>query len=250
MKILVPVKRVPDPYGRIALSANGELDFTDTKWVVNPFDEIAMEEAVRIRERGTECEIVAVCIGGPDCEPILRNALAMGADRAVLVEDEAASDSRAVAFYLHAVAVQEKPDIILMGKQAIDDDNSQAGPRLAARLGFPQATFASSIEISRDGNHARVTREIDSGRETLDVTLPVVITTDLRLNEPRYVALPSIIRARSKPIHRVPGSEFGPAPEVQLRIVRRSMPAPRKTGRRVASVQELVGALRDEARVI
>ena len=250
MKILVPVKRVPDPYGRITLTSAGEVNFTDLKWVVNPFDEIALEEAVRLRERGASVEIVAVSVGGNDCEPILRAALAMGADRAILIEDESGSDARAVAFLLSAVADLEHPDIILMGKQAIDDDNSQVGPRLAARLSLPQATFASKIVVSDDGLRARVTREVDSGQETLDVSLPALITTDLRLNEPRYVALPAIIKARAKPLQRLPSSQFGGCEPVQIRVIMREMPPARKAGRLVGSVSELVAALRDEAKVL
>jgi electron transfer flavoprotein beta subunit len=250
MKILVPVKRVPDPYGQIRLTEGGELDETDLKWVINPFDEIALEEAVRIRERGIDVEIVAVTVGGGDCEPTLRNALAMGADRAILVEDAEECDSDAVTTYLQAVAKLEKPDLILMGKQAVDDDNSQVGPRLAAALAMPQATFASEIVLSDGAARARVTREVDSGQETIDVSLPAVVTTDLRLNEPRYVALPAIIKARAKTIHRMPGVEVAQKRAVRLRTVRRELPPSRKAGRLVASVPELVAALRDEARVL
>jgi electron transfer flavoprotein beta subunit len=251
MKILVPVKRVPDPYGKVGLTAQGEIDAFDLKWVVNPFDEIALEEAVRIRENGASVEITAVSIGGADTEPILRTALAMGADRALLILEEEASDPRWVAALLHAAAVREQPDLVLMGKQAIDDDNSQVGPRLAARLAYPQATFASKIAISADGLQARVTREVDSGQETLHVALPAVITTDLRLNEPRYVALPAILKARSKPMERISAGDLGLArPQSQLRTVGLATPPERKAGRKVGSVAELVAALRNEAKVI
>lgn len=250
MKILVPVKRVPDPYGRVSLNSQGEIDESDLKWVVNPFDEIALEEAVRIRESGVDVEIVAVSVGAADTEPILRTALAMGADRALLLQDDEPSDPRWIVLLLHAAAVREEPDLILMGKQAIDDDNSQVGPRLAARLGFPQATFASKIVFTADGRRARVTREVDTGQETLDLVLPAVITTDLRLNEPRYVALPAILKARSKPLERIASAELDVRPPVQLRIVSRSSPPERKSGRKVGSVAELVAALHNEAKVI
>ncbi len=251
MKILVPIKRVPDPYGRASLNAAGHLDLADMKWVVNPFDEIALEEAVRMRERGLDVEIVAVSVGGSDCEPILRSALAMGADRAVLVEcDAEVEDPGVITFLLYSVALQERPDLVLMGKQAIDDDNSQIGPRLAARLGLTQATFASKIVLSDDLRRARVTREVDAGQETIDVALPAVITADLRLNEPRYVALPAILKARAKPLQRIPQTELPQTPSVGLRVVQRHSPPARRPGRRLGTVAELVSALRNEAKVI
>ena len=250
MKILVPVKRVPDPYSRVRLTPDGQIDDTGFTWVINPFDEIALEEAVRLRESGIPVEIVAVSIGEPICEEQMRTALAMGADRALLVIDEEPSEPGVISHLLAAVYEREKPDMILMGKQAIDDDSNQVGQRTAALLNFPQATFISSIEILSGGKRARVSREVDVGRETLEVTLPAVITTDLRLNEPRYVALPAIIRARSKPILRRASSEFGPRPTARLTVVKMETPPPRKAGRRVGSVDELITALRDEARVI
>ncbi len=250
MKILVPVKRVPDPYGRISLTNDGELNTVDMKWVINPFDEIALEEAVRIRERGCDVEIVAVSVGGEDSVTILRTALAMGADRAVLVEAADAADPRVVARHLQTVAVEERPDIILMGKQAIDDDNAQVGPRLASRLGVPQAAFASEIVLSQDGRSARVKREVDAGQETIDVTLPAVITTDLRLNEPRYVALPAILKARTKTLDRMASSPAASAPSGGMRIVRQETPPARKPGRIVKNTAELVDALRNEAKVL
>src|SRR5579871_6869543 len=212
MKVLIPVKRVPDPYGKVRLTPDGRIDESDTKWVLNPFDEIALEEAVRLRERGADVEIVAVGIGGAAWEEQMRIALAMGADRAILVLDDApaetsgaarlSADPGVIAHLLAAVYARENPDLVLMGKQAIDDDYNQTGQMLAARLGIPQATFASKIELAADGKTATVTREVDAGREMLQVTLPAVLTTDLRLNEPRYVALPAIIRARTKPLQR------------------------------------------------
>lgn len=250
MKILVPVKRVPDPYGRVRLTPDGHIDESDLKWVINPFDEIALEEAVRLRERGTDVEIVAVTVGGAVCEEQLRTALAMGADRALLVQYEAPTDPGVVSHLLAAVFRRENADLVLMGKQAIDDDYNQTGQRLAALLGLPQATFASAIALSPDGTRARVTREVDAGRETLEVTLPAVLTTDLRLNEPRYVALPAIIRARSKPLQRLDAAELGDRPEAAVTVLRLEAPPSRKAGRRVSSVDELLAALRDEAKVI
>jgi electron transfer flavoprotein beta subunit len=250
MKILVPVKRVPDPYGRVRLTPDGQIDESDISWVINPFDEIALEEAVRLRERGGNIEIVAVSIGGAAWEEQLRAALAMGADRAILVQDEEPTDPGVISHLLAAVFRRENPDLVLMGKQAIDDDFNQTGQRLAALLGLPQATFASAIELLDDGKRARVTREVDAGRETLDVALPAVLTTDLRLNEPRYVALPAIIKARVKPLERLPVSELGPRPPAAITIVKLETPPPRKAGRKVGSVEELIAALRDEAKVI
>jgi electron transfer flavoprotein beta subunit len=250
MKILVPIKRVPDPYGKVRLTADGRIDEGDIKWVINPFDEIALEEAVRIRESGSDTEIVAVGIGGPAWEEQMRTALAMGADRAILVLDEEPSDPGVISHLLAAVCRQENPDMVLMGKQAIDDDYSQTGQMLAAKLNVPQATFASKIEIAPDGKSAQVSREVDAGRETLKVSLPAVITTDLRLNEPRYVALPAIIKARSKPLQRIEAAELGPRPAARIRITKMETPPARKAGRRVGSVDELITALRDEARVL
>jgi electron transfer flavoprotein beta subunit len=251
MKLIVPVKRVPDPYGRIRLDVTGALDLDDVKWVINPFDEIALEEAVRLRERGGEVEVIAVSVGTAECELILRTALAMGADRAVLVEcGDNDSDPGTVAWVLHAIVQREQPNLVLMGKQAIDDDSGQVGQRLAARWGVPQATFASKIEIATDGKSATVTREVDTGREVLRVTLPAVVTVDLRLNEPRYVALPAILRARSKPLQRLPASVLGAVPAQRLVIAHLAPTPARKPGRKLGSVAELVMALRDEAKVI
>lgn len=250
MKILVPIKRVPDPYERVRLTPEGQIDASDVKWVINPFDEIALEEAVRLRESGASVEIVAVGIGGPAWEEPLRTALAMGADRALLILDEAPTDPGVISHLLAAVCEREKPDLILMGKQAIDDDLNQTGQRLAALLGVPQATFASALTLSADGTRARVTREVDTGRETLEVTLPAVVTTDLRLNQPRYVALPAIIKARTKPLERLPVGELGVRPPARVTVLKLETPPPRKAGRKVGSVDELITALREEAKVI
>lgn len=250
MRVLVPVKRVPDPYGRVRLGPDGQILEHEIKWVINPFDEIALEEVVRMRERGAGVEILAVSIGPAVVEEQLRAALAMGADRAVLIQDDAPLDPSAAAHLLAALHRREQPGLVLMGKQAIDDDASQTGPMLAALLGLPQATFASRIEIAPDGTRARVVREVDAGRETLEVDLPAVITADLRLNEPRYVALPAIIRARAKPLDRVTAADLGGRPPARVEVLRLESPPPRKPGRRVASVDELISALREEARVI
>jgi electron transfer flavoprotein beta subunit len=246
MKILLPIKRVPDPYGRIRLTTDGQIDTSDIKWVINPFDEIAIEEAVRIRERGAE----TVIVGGPECEEQMRTALAMGADRGIHVVDEEPLDPGVVAHLLAAVCGDESPDLVLMGKQAIDDDYNQTGQMLAAKLGWPQATFASAVAFSSEGSSAQVSREVDSGRETLEVRLPAVITTDLRLNEPRYVALPAIIKARAKPVRKVEPAELGGRPASRVRLLKLETPPQRKAGRKVGSVDELIAALRDEARVI
>lgn len=250
MKILVPIKRVPDPYGRVRLTPEGHLDETDIKWVINPFDEIALEEAIRLREAGNNIEILVVAVGSTACEEQLRTALAMGADRALLIQQEAPADPGRISHYLAAIVRQEQPRIILMGKQAIDDDCNQTGQRLAALLQIPQATFASRIELTPDGTCARVTREVDAGRETIEVTLPAVITADLRLNEPRYVALPAIIKARSKPLLHIDAAQLQVPPTACVTTLRMETPPPRRAGRRVGSVDELITALREEARVI
>ncbi|MEP6756474.1 MAG: electron transfer flavoprotein subunit beta/FixA family protein [Chthonomonadales bacterium] len=250
MKILVPIKRVPDPYGKVRLTADGQLDASDIKWVVNPFDEIALEEAVRIRERGVDAEIVTVTVGSAICEEQLRTSLAMGSDRAILVEDDGTLDPTVVSHLLAEVVRRETPDLVLMGKQAIDDDFNQTGQMLAAFLNWPIAPFASEVTLAADRASAVVVREVDAGRETVSLKLPAVITVDLRLNEPRYVALPAIIKARSKPIDRLGSADLGAHPQSKLSIRKLTTPPTRKAGRRVSSVDELISVLRDEARVI
>lgn len=239
MKILVPIKRVVDPYAKVKPLADGSgLDSAGAKCEINPFDEIAMEEAVRLKEK-VGGEIVAISIGVTNSEEQLRKALAMGADRAVLVETGDSFDSPQVAKELAAWVGELKPDLVLMGKQATDDDNNQAAQMLAALLDWPQATFASKVEVT--GNVVRVTRETDNGEEVLEMDLPAVVTSDLRLNEPRYIALPGIIKARSKPLEkRTPLSTSS----AKSRTVRFESPAPRAAGQRVASVDELVSALK------
>jgi electron transfer flavoprotein beta subunit len=240
MKILVPIKRVVDPYAKVRPLPDGSgLDAAGAKYEINPFDEIAVEEAVRLREKNGGVEIVAVTIGGPECVDQLRKALAMGADKAILIETTQPYDSPGVAKELRALAAELQPDLILMGKQATDDDNNQAAQMLAALLGWPQATFASKVEIS--GTTARVTRETDAGEETLELDLPAVVTTDLRLNEPRYIALPGIIKARSKPLEQRPPAT---QPSPKTRLVKVEAPPARAAGQRVGSVDELVAALK------
>lgn len=240
MKILVPVKRVIDPYAKVKPLPDGSgIDVSGVKFEVNPFDEIALEEAVRMKERDPSIEITAVSIGGPECEDQLRKALAMGADTAILIETGQPIDSPGVAAEL-AVLIREKGfDVVLMGKQATDDDNNQAGQMLAAKLGWPQATFACKIEPAP--GKMTVTRETDSGTETLELPLPCLITADLRLNEPRYIALPGIIKARSKPLEKRPRETSTP---LRTRSVRIDPTPPRAGGKKVGSVDELLAELR------
>jgi len=242
MKILVPVKRVVDPYAKVRPLPDGSgIDTNGVKFEVNPFDEIALEEAVRIKEKDANVTVVAVSIGGPECEEQLRKALAMGADQAILVETSAEYDSLGIAKELEAVVRQENPDVVLMGKQATDDDNNQAGQMLAARLDWAQATFAAKIEVA--AGSVKVTRETDTGEEVVELTTPCLITTDLRLNEPRYIALPGIIKARSKPLEKRSAATVS---SPKTKTVKYEAPPARAAGRKVASVDELVAALKDK----
>ena len=239
MKVLVPVKRVVDPYAKVRPLADGSgIDTTGAKFEINPFDEIAVEEAVRLKEKGIVTEIVVVSIGKAECEEQLRKALAIGADRAILLETDAKLDSPAVATLLAELVGTEAPQFILMGKQATDDDCNQAGQMLAAKLNYPQATFAAKIEKSADG--LSVTRETDSGEQTVNVPTPCVITTDLRLNEPRYIALPGIIKARSKPLEKRPISNI---PSPKTRVLKVEQPPARAAGQKFSSVQDLASAI-------
>ncbi len=250
MKILVSVKRVPDPETTIKINPDGSgIVEAGIKWVVNPFDEIAIEEALRIKEKSGDSEVVLVSIGGSNSQEQLRTGLAMGADRAILVNAEGA-DTTAVAKVLAKVVEKEQPDLMLMGKQAIDDDSNEVGQMLAQLLGWPQATFISVLTLADDGASAEVTREVDGGMEVDRVALPAVITADLRLNEPRYASLPGIMKARKKPLEEIDGASLGV--DLQPRIVIKSMAAPpeRQAGRIVESVDELVNALRNEAKVL
>ena len=249
MKILIPVKRVVDYNVKVRVKNDGSgVDIANVKMSMNPFDEIALEEAVRLKEAGKVSELVAVSCGVAQCQETLRTALAIGADRAILVETAQLLEPLAVAKLLKAVAEREQPQLIILGKQAIDDDCNQTGQMLAALLGWPQATFASKVVL--DGDRVSVTREVDGGLETLTLTLPAIITTDLRLNEPRYVTLPNIMKAKKKPLDTVTPEvlEVDCAPRLAtLKIVE---PASRSAGIKVPDVATLVAKLRDEARVI
>ena len=251
MKILVPLKRVPDADSRIRVRADGAGIETDgVKFAVNPFDSIALEEALRLREKAGAGEIVVVTIGGEECAEQLRTGLAMGADRAVLVKTAAALDSLAVAKILAAVYRKEQPTLVLMGKQAIDDDSSQAGPMLAGLLGLGQLTFVSKLELTDGATVAKCSRETDAGIEQATVTLPAVLTADLRLNEPRYVSLPGIMKAKKKPLEETTPEALGTGATSRTRVLKLERPPGRKAGIRVKSVDELVAKLRDEAKVL
>src|ERR1700680_455279 len=249
MKALVAVKRVIDYNVEIRVKADKTgVETANVKMSMNPFDEIAVEEALRLREAGTIDEIIVVSLGVAQCQETIRTALAVGADRGVLVETTAELQPLAVAKLLKAVILQENPELVIIGKQAIDDDCNQTGQMLAALLGWPQATFASKITIA-DG-HAEVTREVDGGLEPVAFKLPVVVTTDLRLNEPRYASLPNIMRAKKKPIVPMTPEELGVDPTPRLVTLKVEEPAKRQGGVKVGSVAELIDKLKNEARVI
>ena len=249
MKVLVPVKRVIDYNVKARVKADGSaVDLANVKMSMNPFDEIAVEEALRLKEAGVASEVVAVSCGIAACQETLRTALALGADRAILVETDVELQPLAVAKLLKALCDKESPQLVICGKQAIDDDANQTGQMLAALLGWGQATFASKVVIA-DGK-ATVTREIDGGLETLKVSLPAVITTDLRLNEPRYATLPNIMKAKKKPLDTVKPADLGVDVTPRLTTLKVVEPAKRKAGERVADVQQLVAKLKNEAKVI
>ncbi|APT56403.1 electron transfer flavoprotein subunit beta [Roseomonas gilardii] len=249
MKLLVPVKRVVDYNVKVRVKSDGSgVETANVKMSMNPFDEIAVEEAVRLKERGIASEIVAVSVGPAQAQEQIRTALAMGADRGILVEQEGAVEPLAVARILKALAEREQPGLIVLGKQAIDDDMNATGQMLAALLGWGQGTFASKVEVA-DGV-AKVTREIDGGLETVSLKLPAVVTTDLRLNEPRYASLPNIMKARKKPIETVKPSDLGVDASPRLTVLKVEEPAKRQAGVKVGSVAELVDKLRNEAKVI
>jgi len=244
MKILVPVKRVIDFNVKIRVKADGSgIDMANVKMSMNPFDEIAVEAALRLREAGQATEVVVVSVGSAKAEETLRNALAMGADRAILVESEDGVEPLAVARILKAVAEEEAAGLVIAGKQAIDDDCNQTGQMLSALLGWGQATFASAIEIAAE--QARITREVDGGLQVIEVALPAVITADLRLNEPRYASLPNIMKAKKKPLDRKTPADYAVDVTPQLRVLRTEEPVARAAGVRVASVSELAASLRD-----
>ena len=249
MKILVPVKRVIDYNVKPRVKADGTgVDLANVKMSMNPFDEIAVEEAVRLKEKGVVSEIVAVSCGVAQCQETLRTAMAIGADRAILVETDAELQPLAVAKLLKALVDKEQPGLVILGKQAIDDDANQTGQMLAALAELPQATFASKVEIA-DGK-ASVTREVDGGLETLALTLPAVVTTDLRLNEPRYVTLPNIMKAKKKPLDTVKPEDLGVDVAPRLKTLKVAEPPKRGAGIKVPDVATLVDKLRNEAKVI
>jgi electron transfer flavoprotein beta subunit len=242
-RILVGIKRVVDANVRIRVKSDGTGVETDgVKMAINPFDEIALEEALRIKERGMADEVVVATIGVADAQQQLRTALAMGADRALHVRSDTGVEPLTAANVFMKLIAREEPLLVILGKQAIDDDNSQTGPMLAALWNRPQATFASKIELNE--GTARVTREVDAGLETIEIDLPAVVTTDLRLNEPRYVKLPDIMKAKKKPLDTLTLAELGVEPQPQLKIVRFEPPAQRQKGVLVKDVAELVGELR------
>ena len=249
MKILVPVKRVVDYNVKIRVKPDGSgVELSNVKMSMNPFDEIAVEEALRLREAGTATEVVVVSIGPAKAEETLRTALAMGADRAILVECETIVEPLAVAKILKAVVGEENPDMVILGKQAIDDDANQTGQMLSALLGWGQATFASKIVIA-DGS-ASVTREVDGGLQTIAVKLPAIVTTDLRLNEPRYASLPNIMKAKKKPLDKKTPGDFSVDVTPRLEVIKTEEPGGRKAGVKVGSVAELVDKLKNEAGVL
>ena len=249
MKILVPVKRVVDYNVKIRVKADGSgVELANVKMSMNPFDEIAVEQAIRIKEAGTANEIVAVSIGPQKAQETIRTALAMGADRGILVRTDEVVEPLAVAKILKAVVEEETPDLVIMGKQAIDDDSNQTGQMLAALLGWPQGTFASKMEL--DGGKARVTREIDGGLQTVVLDTPAIVTVDLRMNEPRYASLPNIMKAKKKPIDEKTPEDCGVDVAPRLTILSTSEPPGREAGVRVETVAELVEKLKTDAGVI
>jgi len=249
MKVLVTVKRVVDYNVKIRVKPDGTgVELANVKMSMNPFDEISVEEALRLRDAGKASEVVVVSVGPAKAEETLRTALAMGADRAILVETDDTVEPLAVAKIIRQVAEVEQPGLIIVGKQAIDDDSNQTGQMLSALLGWAQGTFASKIEIG-DGK-AQVTREVDGGLQTIEITLPAVVTTDLRLNEPRYASLPNIMKAKKKPLDKKSPADFGVDTSPRLKVLKTEEPSGRKAGIKVKTVAELVDKLRHEAGVL
>ena len=249
MKVLVPVKRVVDFNVKIRVKADGSgVELANVKMSMNPFDEIAVEEAIRLKEAGKADEVVVVSIGPAQAQETLRTAMAMGADRAILIKAEGTVEPLAVAKLLRGVVEAEGPGLVILGKQAIDDDANQTGQMLAALLGWSQATFASKIELG-DGR-AKVTREVDGGLQAIEVVLPAIVTADLRLNEPRYASLPNIMKAKKKPLEEKAPADYGVSVEPRLKVLATEEPAVRKAGVKVGSVAELVERLRNEAGVL
>lgn len=249
MKVLVTVKRVIDYNVKVRVkSDNSDVDLNNVKMAMNPFCEIAVEEAVRLKEAGVATEVVAVSLGAKACQEQLRTALALGADRAIHVETDAPLESLSVAKLLQKVVAQEQPDLVIMGKQAIDTDNNQTGQMLAALTGMGQGTFASVVKV--EGGQAQVTREVDGGLQTVALKLPAIVTTDLRLNEPRYASLPNIMKAKKKPLDVKTPEDLGVEIKAHTQLLKVAPPAERQAGIKVASVAELVDKLKNEAKVI
>jgi electron transfer flavoprotein beta subunit len=249
MKILVPVKRAIDYNVKVRVkSDNSAVDLTNAKMSINPFCEIAVEEAVRLKEKGVATEIVVVSIGDKSCQEQIRTSLALGADRGIQIDTDLTLDSLQIAKLLQKVVEQESPDLVILGKQAIDSDNNQTGQMLAALTGMPQGTFASEVLV--DAGKVKVTREIDGGLQTIELTLPAVVTTDLRLNEPRYASLPNIMKAKRKPLDVMPAADFDVDLTSSVKVIKVEAPAQRQGGIKVANVAELVEKLRNEAKVI
>jgi electron transfer flavoprotein beta subunit len=249
MKVLVPVKRVVDANVKVRVKPDGSgVDLANVKMAMNPFDEIAVEEALRLKEGGKATEIICVSIGAAQAAETIRTGLAMGADRGIHVKTEGAVEPLAVAKILKKLVDEEKPGLVILGKQAIDDDCNQTGQMLAALLGWPQGTFASKVAI--DGDHVNVTREVDGGLQTVKLKMPAVVTTDLRLNEPRYASLPNIMKAKKKPIAEKTPQDLGVDTAPHLKVLKTSEPAGRKAGVKVKTVAELVDKLKNEAGVL
>ena len=249
MKILVPIKRVVDYNVKVRpLSDNSNVDLNNVKMAVNPFCEITLEEAVKLKESGKATEVVAISVGKTDSQEQLRTALALGADRATLIETDSILEPLAISKVLQKVVEEEKPDLIILGKQAIDGDNNQTGQMLAAMLDYPQATNASELIV--EDNSIKVTREIDGGLQTLELTIPAIVTTDLRLNEPRYASLPNIMKAKKKELNIIPAADLGVDISSRTELISVELPPSREAGIMVETVDELVSKLKDEAKVI
>ena len=249
MKVLVPIKRVVDFNVKIRVKADGSgVDLANVKMAMNPFDEIAVEEAIRLREAGKAKEIIVVSVGPQQAQETLRTTLAMGADRAILVKTDEQTEPLGVAKVLKGVVDAEKPGLVLLGKQAIDDDSNQTGQMLAALLGWAQGTFASKVEIN--GDKAKVTREVDGGLQTVELKMPAIVTVDLRLNEPRYASLPNIMKAKKKPLDEKTAADFSADMKPRLKVLKTEEPGGRKAGIKVKSVAELVDKLKNEAGVL
>ncbi len=249
MKVLVPVKRVVDYNVKIRVKSDGSgVELANVKMSMNPFDEIAVEEAIRMREAGAVTEIVAVSIGPQQAQETIRTAMAMGVDRGILVKVDDLTEPLTVAKILKGIVDEEQPGLVILGKQAIDDDANQTGQMLAALLGWSQGTFASEIEIT--GDKAKVTREVDGGLQAIEILMPAIITTDLRLNEPRYASLPNIMKAKKKPLNEKTAGDYGVEPSPRLKVLKTVEPEGRKAGVKVESVSELVDKLRNEAGVL